>query len=143
MDLASEEPSDLAADREPEACAAVAPARRPVRLLKRLEDQARLVGGDPDPSVDNRERDHAVRACKRLAGELHPRRRLADAERHAAGFRELERVREQVLQHLLEPLRVGQDRRERVLREVELEQQPVLRRHRPERALQRLELVGD
>ena len=57
--------------------------------------------------------------------------------------RELERVREQVLQHLLEPLLVGDDRRERVLREVELERELLLHGHRRERPLEAGELFGD
>ena len=44
VNLASEQPGDLAADREAEPGAAVAAARRPVRLLERFEDEAELVG---------------------------------------------------------------------------------------------------
>jgi hypothetical protein len=40
VDLAAEQAGDLSADREAETGSAVAPARRPVGLLERLEDQA-------------------------------------------------------------------------------------------------------
>ena len=50
-DLAAEQARDLAADREPEAGAAVAAARRAVGLLERLEDQPQLVGRDADAGV--------------------------------------------------------------------------------------------
>ena len=51
--LAAEQAGDLPADREAEPGAAEAPARRPVGLLKGLEDQPQLVGRDPDPRVDD------------------------------------------------------------------------------------------
>ena len=77
-----------------------------------------------------------------LAGELAPRRRLGDPEDDSARLGELERVREQVLQDLLEPLLVGVDRRKRALREVELERQALLGGHRHERPLETGELLG-
>ena len=49
VDLAAEQPRDLPADREAEPGSAVAAARRPVRLLERLEDQAQLVVRIPTP----------------------------------------------------------------------------------------------
>ena len=54
VDLAAEQARDLAADREPEAGAAVTAARRPVRLLEGLEDQAELVVRDADSRCPRR-----------------------------------------------------------------------------------------
>ena len=50
-DLAAEQARDLAADRQAEAGAAVAAARRPVGLLEGLEDQPQLVLRDADAGV--------------------------------------------------------------------------------------------
>jgi len=58
----AEQTCDLAADREPEAGPAVAAARRPVRLLEGLEDQAELVVGDADACVLDRELEHGLGA---------------------------------------------------------------------------------
>ena len=58
MDLAAEEPRNLAADRQAEPCAAVAAVRLAVRLLERLEDQLQLVLRDSDPRVEDREGEH-------------------------------------------------------------------------------------
>ena len=63
-DLAAQEPRQLAADREPEAGAAVLAAGGAVGLLEGLEDQALLVGRDADAGVDHRERDHGVGAVE-------------------------------------------------------------------------------
>ena len=64
VDLAAEQARDLAADREAEPGAAVAAARRPVRLLERLEDHPQLVGGDPDARVHDREPEHVRRRSR-------------------------------------------------------------------------------
>ena len=56
-DLAAEQARDLAADRQPEARAAVAAARRAVGLLEGLEDQPQLVLGDADAGVGDGEGD--------------------------------------------------------------------------------------
>ena len=60
VDLAAEQSRDLAADREPEAGAAVTAARRPVRLLEGLEDQAELVLRDADSGVHDGELEHGL-----------------------------------------------------------------------------------
>src|SRR5207244_13231748 len=110
-DLAAEEACDLPADREPEPRAAVASARRPVRLLEGLEDDAQLLLRDPDPRVDDREADDGLGGREALAREADVVAGDADLESHGALVGELDRVREQVLQDLLESLLVGDDRR--------------------------------
>src|SRR5580700_1388422 len=57
-DLAAQESRQFPADREPESRAAILPAGRAIRLLKRLEDDLLLVGGDPDTRVRYGEEDH-------------------------------------------------------------------------------------
>src|SRR5439155_6883081 len=104
-DLPAEQSRDLAADREAEPGPAVAAAGRSVRLLEGLEDQAQLVVRDPDARVHHGEGDDGVGTRQRLAGEL-PSFGELDAQRHTARIGELERVREQVLQDLLQALLV-------------------------------------
>ena len=67
--------------------------------------------GDADARVLDREREHRVGAVQRPAGEPPSPPRRRDAQRDAARLGELERVRQQVLEHLLQPLPVGVDRR--------------------------------
>ena len=109
-DLAPEEPGDLAADRETEPGPSVLAARRAVRLLEGFEDDLLLLSWDTDARVGDRERDHRSGAVQGLDRGAPAAGRRVDAERDPASLRELERVREQVLDDLLEPLRVGEDR---------------------------------
>ena len=60
VDLAAEQARDLAADREPEAGAAVLAAGGAVGLLERLEDELLLVLRDADAGVGDREGDHLL-----------------------------------------------------------------------------------
>src|SRR5690606_547210 len=117
-------------DRQPEAGAAVEPARRRVGLLERLEDEPLLLGLDPDAGVADGEGDDRGRAYERLALE---RLRVAlerDLEAHAARLGELEGVREQVLEDLLEALRVRRDRGRHLRRDLHLELHLLLPRDR-------------
>ena len=109
-DLAAEQPRQLAADRQAEAGAAVLAAGRAVGLLERLEDDLLLVGGMPMPvSVTANASTSAARFRSSLSVLQPPCDRL-DGQRHLAVVRELERVGEQVLDDLLQPLGVGEHR---------------------------------
>src|SRR6185436_21167554 len=106
-DLSAEQTGDLAADREPEAGAAVLAAGGPVGLLEWLEDDPVLLRIDPDAGVRHPECHDRWRRTERamVAGPPVPCKR--DVQPHRAALGELERVGEQVLQHLLEALRIG------------------------------------
>src|SRR5262249_28046868 len=106
VDLTSEQAGDLPGDRQPEAGAAVLARGRAVRLLERLEDRMQLVLGDAHARVDDGEADHLLCTAQRLAAEADGRGRIADRQRDAAYVRELDRVREEVLQDLAEALLV-------------------------------------
>jgi hypothetical protein len=69
--------------------------RGAIGLAERLEDHAELVVGDPDPGVADHE------AMAGVVGR--------DLEHHLPALGELERVRQQVLQDLFQPLRIGLD----------------------------------
>src|SRR3989442_9980304 len=96
LELAAEEPRQLATDREPEPGAAVLAAGAAVGLLERLEDDSLLVGRDADAGIADRE-GHRARVARR------------DAQAHGALLRELEGVGDEVLQDLLQARRIGAD----------------------------------
>src|SRR5439155_23432230 len=98
---------DLTADRKAQARAAVPAAGRAVGLLEGLEDQPELVVGDADSGVDHREGHHSLGFAQRAVEEADARRRGVYPQRDVAVLGELDRVREQVPQDLLEPLLVG------------------------------------
>src|SRR5438046_57732 len=106
MDLAAEQACDLTTDRKPKPGTAVAPTRRAVGLLERLEDQPQLVLGYADSRIGDGEPKDGLLVAERLLLEPRGLRRDGDAECDAAAFRELARVRDQVLQDLLEALLV-------------------------------------
>src|ERR1019366_8137181 len=95
-EIPAEQTREVARDREPEPGAAEAPVRGAVGLAEGLEDRLVLLRRDPDPGVAHGELDAVADAANR--------------ERDLAGLGELEGVREQVLQDLLEPLPIGLDR---------------------------------
>src|SRR5262249_11052189 len=137
--LAAEEARDLTTDGEPEAGAAVLAIGRSIDLLERLEDDAVFVARDSDTRVRYRERDD--RAPLREGGGLESRtcRRRTHVERDLADIGEFECVREEVLQHLLQTLRIGAYRRH-VRRDVDFECEVLLLGERPEVAL---DVLGD
>src|SRR5207245_3851632 len=108
-DLAAEQAGDLARDGKAQAGAAVLAAGGPVRLLERLEDDLLLVAGDADARVGHREPEHGVRPVQDVRLEVGAIRRRLHQQADAAVLRELEGVRKQVLEHLLQALRIGAD----------------------------------
>ena len=104
---------ELAADRQAQAGAAVLAAGAAVGLLERLEDDLLLVGRDADAGVAS-PRTRARRGARLSVVVVRAPARRAPAaivERHLALVRELERVRQQVLEDLLQALGVGGHRR--------------------------------
>jgi hypothetical protein len=96
----------------------------------------------PMPVSPHGERDHRLRLVEDPAREPLSLLRLADRERDPALLGELERVREQVLEHLLHSLAVGEDRRRHLRLQVDGEREALLLRHLLERPLgERLEVA--
>ena len=142
-DLAAKEPGDLAADREAQAGTAELSAGAGVALLERLEDDAVLLLRDADAAVADAERHHGVGRVEQLllgVPSTGGHRRL---ERDAAPLGELERVRQQVLEHLLQALGVGLERRRQAGLDVHLEVEPLEVGHLPEGALDELPHLGE
>ena len=127
--VAAEEAREVARDREPEAGAAVFAVAVAVGLAESFEDELVLMRGDADPGVADDEADAAWT----------PRR--ADLDLALLG--ELERVRDEVLQDLLDPLRIGRD----LLRSVGVDRghegEVLVLRDRLEEAAHRLDDAGD
>ena len=101
-DLAAHEMHQLAANCQPQARAAEAPARRSVALGERLEEPGLHGGRNADARVAHR---HA-KGCPPARG-VHP----ADAHRHFARVGELDRVAHEVDDHLADAARIGLERR--------------------------------
>ncbi len=102
-------PSSRAISREIERPRPVPPYLRevvPSACWKASKIRYQLVVGDPHAGVDDGERDHALGLRSVVVAEHLTRWRRADRQRDVAVMGELERVREQVLEDLAEPLLV-------------------------------------
>ena len=108
--LPAQHAGQLLGDRQPQPGAAVLAAGGAVGLLERLEDHLQLAVGDADAGVAHRERDDHRRRVQRRHAVHGARRHRRHLEGDVPGVGELHRVRQQVAQHLLQPLRVGGDR---------------------------------
>ena len=109
MDLAAQQIGELATDRQAEAGAAVLAAGRGVGLLERLEDDLLLLQQDADAGIGDFEGDHGRRLVEHRMLGAPAAERGRDVEPHAAVLGELEGVRQQVLEHLLQALGIGDD----------------------------------
>src|SRR5712664_948172 len=108
-DLSAQEPGNLPAYRQAEAGSAVVAARRAVYLLKGVEDDLLLVLRNPDSGIDDGKFDDGGRGVQTRVGRAPARLGARHAQRYTSMFGEFERVREQVLQHLLHPRHVRAD----------------------------------
>src|SRR5262249_6472528 len=131
------------ADGEAEAGAAVLAAGAAVRLLERLEDDLLLVRRDADAGVAHGDRERRARAAQHLVVRIPAAVRELDLERDAAALGELEGVGEQVLDDLLQALRVRADGVRQAARELEVELEALRVRHVAEGAVDVLAEVLD
>src|SRR5688572_3209193 len=142
-DLAAEELRNLAADREAESRTSKLATRGTVGLLERLEDELLLVARDADSGVGHLERQDHRRGVQGAAREAAVLICLAHRQPHAALVGELEGVRQQVLEHLLQPLAVRIQRRRDIGAHVDVELQRLLLGERTERAVHELRHGAD
>src|SRR5690606_18322137 len=96
LDFAAEDAREFARDRQAEAGTAELAVRRTVGLAEGVEDRVLVFGCNADTGVADGKGHVAVR-------------RAADRQCYLAAFGELDGVRQQVLQHLFEALRVRAD----------------------------------
>lgn len=143
LDLAAEQVCQFAADRQSEAGAAVFAARRGIRLLERLEDDALFFRRNTDAGIDDLKGDHRRRVPKRRVIRRPAACCRCNAQCHAALRRELEGVRQQVLEDLLEPLGVGNDALRNVCADLDRKRQVPCFRFVPERPRHHFEQVAD
>ena len=142
MDFAAEQAREFAADRKAKTGAAVFAAGAGVRLLECLEDQLLLLQGNADAGIGDLEGDHGRRGVEHRMIRAPTAECAGDLQPHFAFAGELEGVGEQVLQHLLQALGVGDDAACEVRIDVDLERQIAVLRLMPERPSDRLEQVG-
>ena len=133
LDLAAEQIGEFSADREAEARAAVFAVRAGISLLERFEDDALFLRRNADTGIGHLEHDHAGGAVQHRVVRAPAARRLIDAELDPAMLGELEGVRQQVLEHLLQPLRVSVDAAVELGIELHVEGQLAAIRLMPER----------
>jgi hypothetical protein len=129
VQLPAQQPGYLPADGEAEPRASVLAAGAAVRLLERFEDALLLVGGNADARVLHRKRDHGSGRVQGLVVDRPLGPGAEDPQGDKAFFRELERVREKVPQHLPQAhvVRANGGRQCRI--ELDGEPQPLLLGH--------------
>src|SRR5579862_1775128 len=132
MNFTAEEARQFTADGKTKAGTAVFPARRGVRLLERFEDDLLFLGRDADAGIADFERDDSRRLAEHRVLRAPAAHRRSDVKSNAALRGKFERVRQQVLENLLQPLGVGRDGAPEVRIDMDLE-----------RKLPRLRLVAE
>ena len=112
FDFAAQQRRQFAADGETQTGSAVFAAGAGIGLLERFEDELLFFGRDADSGIADRNGHRAL--SERAAPDDpsdHPSRDAADRHRDMTLRREFEGIRQQVLQDLLQPFRVGRERR--------------------------------
>ena len=109
-DFTAEKGGQLTADRQAQSGAAVLAAGPGIGLLERLEDEPLLFQGNANAGIRDGDRHRAGRKTKNRMLDRPSAGDLLHPHLHVALRRELERVGEQVLQNLLQPLGVARER---------------------------------
>src|SRR6202034_1308573 len=109
LNFPAEQVREFAADRQPEAGAAVLAAGGRVGLLKSLEYDALLFRRNADAGIRDLEGHHRGRMLQDRMIRIPTAGDRRDAELHAAFGGELERVGQEILEYLLQALRVRDD----------------------------------
>ena len=122
-DLAAKERRELAADGEAKTGSAVLTAGAGVRLLERFEDQALLFRSDANAGVRDLDRHRGGGEAKNRMVGRPPAGHLLHAHLDLTLRGELERVREQVLENLLQTFRVAGERARQRIVDLDLEGQ--------------------
>ena len=123
MDLAAEQVGQLTADRKTQPRAAVFAAGAGVGLHEGLENHLLLFLWNADAGVADLERNDRRRLFEHGMSRAPAALDRRNAQAHAALGGELEGVREQVLEHLLQALGVGGDAASEIGVEIDLERQ--------------------
>ena len=143
LNLATQQTRQFAADSEPEARTAILAACSRIGLLERLEDDALLVLRNPDAGIRDLERNHRARTIENrmtIAPSGADRRNF---QPHAALLGELECVRQQILQHLLQTFRVRNQAARQLRRRIHLERHLAVLRLVTERPRQHIQQASE
>ncbi|MNZ62523.1 hypothetical protein D3C78_806480 [compost metagenome] len=97
-DRSAEQGRQVPRDRQPQPRATVTTIGGAVGLVERLENTFKLIAGNTDPRIANHKTETGVRLAD-------------DGEADRALFGELDRVRQQVLEHLFQALGIGEQYR--------------------------------
>src|SRR5271165_4091348 len=106
-DFTTEEPSNFAADGEPQAGASVSAARRTIRLLKGLEHNCMFLRRNPNAGVAHTESDHIGRVAQGRMVKTPAGCSWGDLQDNRTAIGEFASVGKQILEHLLEPLAIS------------------------------------
>src|SRR4029077_12691672 len=109
-DFAAQQVRQLAADGQSQTGAAVLAGSARIRLLESFEYDPLLLRRNADAGIADRELDHRGGLAERRMLAAPAAARDTYVRAHAAPLGELERVREQILQHLQQALGVGGNR---------------------------------
>src|SRR5579859_5270548 len=143
VNFAAEQVCQFAADRQSQAGAAVFATGRGVGLLECLEDDLLLLRRNADAGIGDFECDHRRRLAEHRMIAAPAAQCGADIEPDAALRGELEGVRQEVLQDLLQAFGVGEDAASEIRIEMHLERQLARLGLETERPRHRVEHVGE
>ena len=104
-------------------------------MLERFENNLLLLGRDADAGIFHLEADDALGAIQRLVLRRPPFRRLRNLQRNDALVRKFESVRQQILENLLQPFRIGVHRSWQSILHLDLEVELLALGHVAERAI--------
>ncbi|MNS27817.1 hypothetical protein D3C72_597770 [compost metagenome] len=125
-DGTAEQRGQIAGDRQAQPGTAVAPIGGAIGLTEGFENAVVLIRLDADPRIADAERDAVIR-------------RRSDGQADTAAFSELHGVGQQVLEHLLQALAVGEQHQRRAVQQVHLEIQVLVHGQRLEQAPQAID----
>src|SRR5580704_5505181 len=143
MDFTAQQARKLSADGEPKPGAAIFAAGRGVGLLESLEDDLLFLQRNANAGVGDLE-------CDNTRGLIEQRMAGAPAaycrrycQPHAALAGEFKRVRQQVLEHLLQALRVGGERAAEIRIDDDVKSKLTVLGLMPERPRHHVQQVGE
>src|SRR5262249_185736 len=143
LDFAAEEVGQLTADGQPQPGAAVFAAGAGIRLHEGLENDLLFLVRNTDAGIGNFESHDRRRLLEdgmlRTPAALH----LGNAQAHAALRGELERVRKQVLENLLQALGIGGEAASEIGIETDIERKLTRFRLVAERARNHVDKIGE
>ena len=107
FDFAAKQTRKLTTDSQPKTSATITTTRTSIRLLERLEDRVLLLRWNSNSTIANRKREHSLCAFERRMPRAPTRRGRRDSQPDITALRKFKRIRQEIFQNLIQPLRVG------------------------------------